>query len=227
MGMQAEKRQIFAEYERLIGKIKGVVSAKIITGRDDTIQEIHILAGQNRSPKQIVRDIESLFMAHYGLSIDHKKISIAQLDAETNREVSPSRLVLQGLSASMNRLRADVKVSLRYGEDEFEGFFSGPRSQGSHLRIVAQATLAAVQQCVKTDCVLAIEDISHVRLADRDAVTVAVSMITTEGEDILLGAAWDRGDERDAVAKALLSALNRRIPMLMADCQEVITAKWQ
>ncbi len=215
MAIHSEKRQICAEYERLIEKVKGVISAKISTTSEETIQEIHILAGQQRSPKQIVRDIESLFMAHYGLSIDHKKISIAQLEKEPNQEQSTPRLILAGLESSVHRLKADVKVSLRYGEEEFVGSYSGPRSQGSQLRISANATLSALQQCLKTDCYLAVEDVTLVRLADKNAVNVAVSMLSTEGEELLVGAAWVRGDEQDAVAKALLCALNRKMPELI------------
>ncbi len=227
MGVGAEKRQIFAEYEKLIQKVKGVISAKITTGQDEKIQEIHILAGMDRNPKQIVRDVESLFMAQYGLSVDHKKISIAQLDSEANREKSPNRIVLSGMSSSLNRLRADVRVSLRYGEEVFEGASSGPRSESSYLRIAANATLAAIQQCLKTDCYLEVDDIAIVKLARREAVVVAVSMVTLEGEETLIGSAWIRGDEQDAVAKSLLSALNRRIPVLLQDCQEIITTKIQ
>ena len=40
--------------------------------------EVHILASSALSPKQVVRNIESALLAHLGLKVDHRKISVAQ-----------------------------------------------------------------------------------------------------------------------------------------------------
>jgi hypothetical protein len=48
-------------------------------GAKDQLTEIHVLASTDRNPKQIARDIQSTLFAVYGVEIDHRIISIAQL----------------------------------------------------------------------------------------------------------------------------------------------------
>lgn len=61
------------EGEALIRQMRDVVSAKVIKNDKGEIEEIHVLSGSSRNPKQIVRDIESAFMAQFGIAVDHKK----------------------------------------------------------------------------------------------------------------------------------------------------------
>src|SRR3989304_4807199 len=66
------------EIENSLCQIREVKAARIITKKDNSIDEVHILASPEKNPKQLVRDIESLLMAEYGLPVTHRKITIAQ-----------------------------------------------------------------------------------------------------------------------------------------------------
>ena len=72
---------MFNIFQEMINKINGVISTKIIH-EDNDIQEMHILANTLRSPKQIVRDIESILLTSFDYRIDRKVISIAQIETD-------------------------------------------------------------------------------------------------------------------------------------------------
>jgi hypothetical protein len=65
-----------AEAEELLLRLRDVIVATITTDGDE-IREIHIVAASTRSPKQIVRDVETTLKAFLRRSIDHRKISVA------------------------------------------------------------------------------------------------------------------------------------------------------
>ena len=74
-------REQLDQLESEVRKIAGVKNARVI-GTDGP-EEIHIVATASRSPKQLVRDVQSLAAAGYGLPIDHRIVSVVQLeDAE-------------------------------------------------------------------------------------------------------------------------------------------------
>src|SRR5689334_17536663 len=64
--------------ENLLTSLEGVLSARIVTTPLGEVSEVHVLAQAGIQPKQVVRNIESALLAHLGLKVDHRKISIAQ-----------------------------------------------------------------------------------------------------------------------------------------------------
>jgi hypothetical protein len=74
--------------EELLGTLPGVVSARIIASASGSVEEIHILTTTDVTPKQTVRNVESALIAHLGMRVSHKKISVATSD-EAQR---PSRV---------------------------------------------------------------------------------------------------------------------------------------
>ncbi len=65
-----------AEAERILCQLRDVKAASITTD-GDTIKEIHIVAVSTRSPKNIVRDVETSLKAFLKRPIDHRMISVA------------------------------------------------------------------------------------------------------------------------------------------------------
>ena len=64
--------------ENLLTSLEGVLSARVVTTPLGEVAEVHILASSALSPKQVVRNVESALLAHLGLKVDHRKISVAQ-----------------------------------------------------------------------------------------------------------------------------------------------------
>jgi hypothetical protein len=63
--------------EELLTTLPGVMSAKIIASDSGDVDEIHVLTTAEYTPKQTVRNIESALIAHLGMRVDHRKISVA------------------------------------------------------------------------------------------------------------------------------------------------------
>jgi hypothetical protein len=78
--------------EELLATLPGVISARIVASISGSVEEIHILTTTDVTPKQTVRNVESALIAHLGMHVSHKKISVATSDGG-----DPGR---QGRSAS-------------------------------------------------------------------------------------------------------------------------------
>lgn len=63
--------------EELLTTLPGVMSAKIVASPTGDVDEIHVLTTAEYTPKQTVRNIESALIAHLGMRVDHRKISVA------------------------------------------------------------------------------------------------------------------------------------------------------
>lgn len=211
-----------AAYDEFIRQIKGVISAKVITNSAGEILEVHVLAGSDRSPKQVVRDIESVFMVNHDICIDHKKISVAQLrDAGTDgigesKSASngfPQRPRIAGVTMLSGGRTAEARVLLDIRGNQFEGSAAGPGTSSNKLRLIAQATLSALESTIEESGNFLIEDVSIITISGSHAVVASVALITNYGEERLIGAAFVNSDEREASVKATLAAVNRRMDM--------------
>jgi hypothetical protein len=74
--------------QELLGTLPGVISARIIASSHGEVNEIHILTTMEVTPKQTVRNVESALIAHLGMRVSHKKISVATSDV-SNRRMTP------------------------------------------------------------------------------------------------------------------------------------------
>jgi hypothetical protein len=72
--------------EELLATLPGVIAARIIASDNGAVDEIHVLTTSEVTPKQTVRNIESALIAHLGMRVDHRKISVA-----TTLEPQPSK----------------------------------------------------------------------------------------------------------------------------------------
>jgi len=66
--------------EELLATLPGVISARIVASSNGAVDEIHLLTTTEVTPKQTVRNVESALMAHLGMRVSHKKISVATSD---------------------------------------------------------------------------------------------------------------------------------------------------
>ncbi|MHB8926528.1 MAG: hypothetical protein ACYC9Q_02535 [Bacillota bacterium] len=208
------QRDRIKEYERLISQIRDVISARVIADAQGNIEEIHVLAGSGRGPKQIVRDVESAFITQFGLGVDHKKISIAQVQDQGEVPLEQSRVKLGAVSFSATGSRADCHVQLELSGDVYEGSANGVNSAAGRLRLVALATVGAVEQYFKSTPMFSVDVVNPVQVGERRAVNVVLTLIAGAGEETFLGSSLVKDDEREAVARATLDAINRKISVL-------------
>jgi hypothetical protein len=83
-----------ARAEELLATLPGVVSVRIEATHDGEVEAIHVLTSVEVAPKQTVRNIESALMAHLGMRVDHRKVSVA-----TTVDVPRIRLTPSGIES--------------------------------------------------------------------------------------------------------------------------------
>lgn len=207
------------ELEELLKRLPGVLSARMVINNWGAIEEIHVLATTERHPKQIVRDVESSLAAKFGIALDHKKISIAQL-TDTEKTLPDVRLKLENVkvSADTSRSRYDIEISLLSNmdpDDRFIGRMMGPAARSQTVRLAGMATLDAINQATNSQVNFALEDVRSVEMGSRRLMVALVLLVNADGEEeVLVGGAVVKGDPLDAAVKACLDASNRRIGML-------------
>lgn len=69
------------ELERELCRIPEVTAARVVAGPTGHIEEVHILSLPLKHAKQVVRDVQSVAMATFGLDLDRRIVSVVQLDA--------------------------------------------------------------------------------------------------------------------------------------------------
>jgi hypothetical protein len=199
--------------QRALEQVKGVTAARIILDQAQQIEEIHLVGSAVRKPKQIVRDVESLLFAQYGIRMDYRKISVVQLDGAG---VSPIPSRLRFVEAMPDPQALDtVRVLLQNDGRTFQGTAPAPTSDVSPVSVdaVAQATMGAVQQAIGDVAHLSFGSAQSVVSGDQSIVLVVVHAATAQGRECLTGTCVVRGNTLAAVAKATLDAVNRRLPI--------------
>lgn len=208
------------DWEQAIKQIKSVIAARIKVNYQGEIEEVHILAASGRAPKQIVRDVESILVAQFNLQIDHKKISVAQVEDDEDGSfaiVESTRPKLVGVTLRTVSGMAEVKVELLTGDKIIEGIAQGPSSAHNKLRLFVEATLQALSPLTLDKFLFVTEDVGISHLAKQQIALVSITLITSAGEQSLTGCALVRNDDREAVVKATLDAVNRKLRFLRND----------
>ncbi len=203
-GFSAE--QIEAELRNL----RGVIAARVVIA-DDGIQEIHILSTQNRPVKQLVRDVEALCAARFRLDLDHRKVSVAQIDmppAQAERMPRP-RLLGVRLETAGDDVVAAVQMGV--GSRVYVGEARGHAVNAVRPRLAALAAISALEQCTEGACRVELTDLTEFRLADQTGYAAVVSLLGKAGEEKLIGCALARSDVPEACVRAVLDAVNRRL----------------
>lgn len=194
-----------------ISRIDGIEAARVVAGNGH-IDEIHVLARRNKHPKQVVRDVQSLAQALYGVNIDRRVVSVVQLaDSVLN---AGSRPALVDVAESIDSNRSEVTVTLKWKERLLVGQSIGAAASVTRWRLIAEATLEAVRQSIHQDVGLAITSIDLPILGSREIAIAQVVVVTESMERTLIGSAYVEGEESRAVIRSVLDALNRLLPDL-------------
>jgi len=215
---QHETRVRAEDIEEALAQVAEIKAARVVSSPDGVIQEVHVLALPTKAPKQIVRDIESTIMARFGIAIDHKKISIAQLghEAVSQNGSSPAsvRPKIVSINSTVAGVQTQVSVTLEIAGSDYIGKAAGPNSQTGRQRLVADATLDAIAQYGDGPYTFALEDVSVLSLGRERVAVACVTLVSTLGEQSFAGSALVRQNDKDSIVRATLDAINRRMGFL-------------
>ncbi len=205
------------EVEEELCRLPEVNAARLVAGPDGRVLEVHILATTGKAPKQIVRDVQSVAIASFGLEVDRRIVSVVQLGDD--REPQPVRATfrprIQGITAENTGLRSLVRVALRHDGIDAVGFAEGSVASASRHRLVAVATLDALRQIEPNAECLDLDSAVILRVGAHDVAVVTVTYVIPPSEQVVSGSAVVRQhQDTDAIARAVLDATNRRLPAL-------------
>ncbi len=207
-----------SDLSNLIQQVEGVINVKVNVDEQGFIQEIYVLADKIRGAKQIVRDIETAAAVEFNVELDHRKISVVQLDDHGDDLISneDKRLVLQNLAMEYNGPKCKISVELNGTGKTCRAQTEGPGSEKNQARLVAQAVLAALEGDDDFNQLfsLVLEEVSIMNFASHRIALVGVSLVQASTEEFLVGSSVVRKDEKEAVARATLDAVNRKLNYL-------------
>ena len=122
-----------------------------------------------------------------------------------------ARLLIQRMQLVSARDGVTSEVTLELDGRPHTGSADAATTTSSVHRSVALATLRAVEEAVDGSLRFELEHLETTSLGTDRAVVVEISMITRYGSERLTGVSAVREDARQAVIRATLDALNRRI----------------
>jgi hypothetical protein len=189
-----------ATLEQALQTIPGVRGARVLLS-DDGIGEIHVAATPRRSPKKIVRDIETFVLVRYAYRIDYRRISLVQA-----AETTPTDRLALGRVVTLQQLDGTfIEVELINGEHKYQAHY--PVGE-SIAHAAGKATITALNALFTPHAPFDLAGIQFVEFGARQAVTVYVTCQQSRVEH-LLGTVFVRSCVAEAVARSVLSATNR------------------
>lgn len=195
-------------WKALVLRLSGVLGAEFFL-EDSSIREIHILADESRPPKQIVRDVQSALSAKFGLEIDHRIISIAQIP-DGARETH-CRMICDRLELVSDRTGVSAVVYLTQDGHTFEGRAKFDATPGGRTSAIALAAVRAVDGAFSDEYHFVLEDVRRTEFASKNCILAGLVLKTKGRNEPLLGACYEGEDPNFSVALAVLDAVNRRI----------------
>ena len=203
------------EVEREICRLPDVSVVRIVADETGRVTEVHVVAHEGKHPKQIVRDVQSVALASFGLELDRRVVSVVQLGSSSSNVNGASeapRLSIAGITAESTGLRSLVRVTLSREGVDTVGFAEGSVATTARHRLVAHATIDALRQLEPAAGSLDVDHAEITRVGSHDVAVVTIVFIDPPSEQVVAGAAIVHAQqEADAVARAVLDATNRRL----------------
>jgi hypothetical protein len=214
--------------ERDLARIPAVSSARVVI-EEDELREVHIVCAVGRSPKLVGRDVQSLLAAQWGVDIDHRKVSVVQLEGDpdaveeatsepADRAVSPSPSsspsgapVIASLAVTATGQSAEASVTVKLSGRAATGRTKGVPSWTAQRRLTAEATLEALAELDHRLAGYGVAEVTTVRMGTEDVVIVTVSG-WADGLEVNVAGAASIGPagELRAAADAVLRAFPGR-----------------
>lgn len=217
-----------AQAEELLSTLEGVVSARIIADQTGGIDAIHVLVTGELKPKQVVRNVESALAAHFGLRVDHRKISVATTvlrpqTPQATEAVVPEPAVLRAAKNGRSLYFEDLeirgsrakgmvcRVTLRRGDQVFVGESEGMDGDRGRVELSARAALAAVGMSEQSARQFSLEGVKLVGAFDHEIALAGVMVRQGRQSALLTGSCAVRDSVETAGVLAVLDATNRWI----------------
>ena len=208
-------QQDLVDLEHALHKITGVQGASVAGDGEPT--EIHIVADGDRNPKQIVRDVQSLALAGFGIKIDRRIVSIVRLEQAGSAPPAPvanrQRPRVERVALGNKGDSEWVEVSLRWPDGSItEGAGSSGRSREARARGATTAVVECLDKALAARKATIEVDATDIhRVGGHEWLLVQATFYEGGGATALLGSAELHDDVATAAARGLLNAINRKL----------------
>jgi hypothetical protein len=169
-----------------------------------------------------VRDVQSVVLTSFGLDVDRRIVSVVQLSATgeaRGERVKPERrrASIGAIQSHFEGRRATIRITLSAGHAEATGYAEGSAATATRLRLVASAALDALRQLDDGAEAFEVENASTAQVGSQEVIAVTLVLVDPRHVYELVGAALARQSPGGAVVRAVLDAVNRRLPYLSSD----------
>lgn len=225
--------------------VEGVAEAAVERGDDDDdLGSLRLQLVPGADEVAVAGAVNDLLRARFGLAVDTDRVRVLEEPTQRQTDSAepppapasspptpltavrtphlpqvhmarPGRLTIQRVQMLTANLGVEATVQLGLEGTIYEGRAEGAATVTSVHRSVATATLRAVESVVDGRARFEVEHL-EVAISGRDRTAlVVITMLTGRGNERLSGASVVREDVRQAVIRAVLAAVNRRLePML-------------
>ena len=211
--------------EEDIRKYPEVVTCQVHGDEGKGISKVEVLLREGTRPDEFEILLKELLAGTYGLSLPPSSLHIESnaIPAESARNGSShgsngvKRPKISNIVFIANSTNGEAQVTLDIGKREGTGQASGHLTSQQRLRLIAEATLLAVEDLADREHQFTVESISEVTLLDQPIVVVLVHCFEPVNK-VLSGSCpvADDGSIDHAVVRATLAAINRVTTRILA-----------
>jgi hypothetical protein len=216
--------------EELLQTLPGVIAARIIASETGAVDEIHVLTSAEVTPKQTVRNIESALIAHLGMRVDHRKISVATTlenrkpsepaPVAASQPAAPPPMTMPVSTGAMMAAVAPVTVTPLTGTGPRLLFFEDVEVRRSRAKgITCRVTLRKGDQSYTGEAEGMENERSRIELAGRAALKAIAELDASAKVLDLGGARLVEAFDREFVLAAVTAQMVRETVLLTGTCE--------
>lgn len=171
---------------------------------------------------EVATAVGRLLREQFGIGVDAERVQVVEdaelglpLEVDLPEQRGAQRPAISRMHLVSSGLDVTATVTLASSGRSAAGESRGTASQSGVQRAVAGATLRAVEELLDRAVRFELDHLEVNSLGGERTVLVALTLLSARGSERLTGAAAVREDVRQAVIRATLDALNRRVETLL------------
>jgi hypothetical protein len=200
--------------------VPGITDADVTADDEGGLGTLRLDLEPGVDEAAVASTVGRLLREQFGLGIDADRVQIVE-DAVLDQHLgvpeqrTAARPAIARMHLVSSGLDVTASVTLSSGVRSARGEARGAASQTGVHRAVATATLRAVEELMDGQVRVELDHLEVTPMGSERTVLVSLTLLTAKGTERLTGAAGVREDVRQAVIRATLDALNRRLEMLL------------
>ncbi|MDX6197629.1 MAG: hypothetical protein QOJ79_780 [Actinomycetota bacterium] len=216
----------FREIVAALRDVPGVADADVEPDADGGMGLLRLGLQAGVDEVAVATTVGRLLRERFGLGVDAERVQIVEdaqihapaapeVDVEVPHQRVAGRPAISRMHLVSSGLDVTATVTLTSDGRTASGESRASASQSGVQRAVASATLRAVEELSGDIARFELDHLEISQLGSERTVLVALTMLSGRGTERLTGAATVREDVRQAVIRATLDALNRRLETLL------------